>query len=71
MSDSLHPQRLSQMLAGIFGLIFTLVAWDLASDYAEGVDLLHVAIESLELALSAAAMLWVVLRTVREQVCSI
>ncbi len=71
MSDSFHPQRLSLMLAGIFGLIFTLVAWDLASDYAKGVDLLHVAIESLVLALSGSAMLWLVLRTVREQVRSI
>ena len=67
MSDSTHPQRLSLMLAGIFGLIFTLVAWDLASDYSEGVDLLHLAIESLVLALSGAAMLWLVMRTVRQR----
>ena len=67
MSDSSNRQRLPLMLAGIFGLIFGLVAWDLASDYSEGVDPLHVAIESLVLALSGAAMLWLVLSTVRQR----
>ncbi|MFN2328334.1 MAG: helix-turn-helix transcriptional regulator [Chromatocurvus sp.] len=55
------------MLVGIFGLIFGLVAWDLASDYSKGVDLLHLTIESLLLALSGTAMLWLVLRTVRQR----
>ena len=67
MSDFSNRQRLLLTLAGIFGLIFGLVAWDLASDYSEGVDPLHVAIESLVLALSGAAMLWLVLRTVRQR----
>ena len=67
MSHFPHWQRLSLMLAGIFGLIFGLVAWDLVSDYSEGVDTLHVAIESLVLALSGAAMLWLVLRTMRQR----
>lgn len=67
MSDSSRQQRLPLMLAGIFGLIFALVAWDLGSDYSEGVDAVHVAIESLVLALSGAAMLWLVLRTVRQR----
>ncbi|MEX0828570.1 MAG: helix-turn-helix transcriptional regulator [Haliea sp.] len=67
MFDSSHRQRLPLMLAGIFGLIFGLVAWDLASDYSEGVDPLHVAIESLVLALSGTAMLWFVLRTLRQR----
>ncbi len=67
VSHSPHPQQLPLMLAGIFGLIFGLVAWDLASDYSKGVDLLHLAIESLLLALSGTAMLWLVLRTVRQR----
>jgi len=67
MRDSSNRQRLPLMLAGIFGLIFGLVAWDLASDYSEGVGTVHVAIESLVLALSGTAMLWLVLRTVRQR----
>ena len=67
MRNSYLPRRLSLMLAGVFGLIFGLVAWDLASDYSEGVNPLHVAIESLVLALSGTAMLWLVLRTVRQR----
>lgn len=67
MRNSSPQQRLPLMLAGIFGLIFGLVAWDLASDYSGGVDALHVAIESLVLALSGTAMLWLVLRTVRQR----
>ena len=66
MSDSSNRQRLPLMLAGIFGLIFGLVAWDLASDYSGGIDPLHLAIESLVLVLSGTAMLWLVLRTVRQ-----
>lgn len=67
MSDPRHAQRLPMMLAGIFGLIFALVAWDLGSDYSEGVDAAHVVIESMVLGLSGAAMLWLVLRTVRQR----
>lgn len=67
MSDPTRMQRLPMMLAGIFGLIFALVAWDLGSDYSEGVDAAHVIIESLVLGLSGTAMLWLVVRTVRQR----
>jgi len=47
----------SILLALVFVLIFVLVAWDLSSDYAEGVTRLHVALESAVLAISGGAAL--------------
>jgi len=49
--------RTSLALAVVFGLIFVLVAWDLLSDYGEGVNRLHVLIESAVLLISGGAML--------------
>jgi len=49
--------RSSLALAVVFGLIFVLVAWDLLSDYGEGVNRLHVLIESAVLLISGGAML--------------
>ncbi len=56
----------SWLLAAAFALIFVLVAWDLGSDYAEGVDWLHVAIEALVLAVSGAAVVALVARQIRQ-----
>jgi len=51
------PMHSAVVLAALFALIFTLVGWDLASDYREGVTALHVMIESLVLVISGGAML--------------
>lgn len=67
MTRKNDPQRLWLLLAAAFGLIFLLVSWDLGSDYSEGVDMLHVAIESLVLAVSGLAMLGLLVRTVRQR----
>lgn len=56
MSDSREKQRLPALLAGAFGLIFLLVAWDLFSDWSGGVDAAHVAVETLVLGISGIAM---------------
>jgi len=52
-----RSSRPSMVLAAVFGLIFVLVGWDLLSDYGEGVNRLHVLIESAVLVISGAARL--------------
>lgn len=55
------------LLAAAFGAIFVLVALDLSSDYAEGVDTLHVVIEAVVLAISGPAFLALLVRQIRQQ----
>jgi DNA-binding NarL/FixJ family response regulator len=59
--------RASLALAAVFGLIFVLVGWDLMSDYGEGVDRLHVLIESAVLAISGSAMLALLTQLLRHR----
>jgi len=50
-------------LAGLMvasGVIALLIGWDLLSDYAEGVDLIHILVESLVLVISAGLFVAVV-----------
>lgn len=61
------PPATLVFLAATFGAIFALVAWDLASDYREGVNVAHVVIESLVLAISGIAMIWLLRQFVRHR----
>jgi DNA-binding CsgD family transcriptional regulator len=53
-------------LAGAFALIFVLMAWDLSSDYSDGVDWLHVAIEAVVLIVSGSAVVILAARQIRQ-----
>lgn len=48
-----------------FGAIALLIGWDLLSDYAEGVDLVHMAVELTLLVLAAGMFLYVVTQWIR------
>lgn len=56
--DSTPPRALAWLLVPL-GAIAVLIGWDLLSDYGEGVDPLHVAIESLVLVLAGATFAFV------------
>lgn len=56
------------LLIGVFSLIFALVGWDLLADRAEGVDLLHVAIEGLVLLVSGGAAFALIVQLRRQAV---
>lgn len=62
-----RSNRASLALATVFGLIFVLVAWDLLSDYGEGVNRLHVLIESAVLVISGGAMIVLLSQLLRQR----
>ncbi len=62
-----RSSRPSMVLAAVFGLIFVLVGWDLLSDYGEGVNRLHVLIESAVLVISGAAMIVLLTQLLRHR----
>ena len=54
------------LLAAAFALIFVLMAWDLSSDYADGVDRLHLAVEAVVLIVSGLGVVILAARQIRQ-----
>jgi len=55
------------LLAAVFSLIAVLVGWDLFSDYASGVDVWHVLVESLVLLVATVSAVTLVARYWRQR----
>jgi DNA-binding CsgD family transcriptional regulator len=43
--ENMDNQRLIKIAMGLYGVIFTLIAWDLVGDYGDGIDWGHIMIE--------------------------
>lgn len=56
MSDDASEEGFPGLAIGLYGLIFVLIAVDVAGDYAEGADLAHLAVEALVMLGSAAGV---------------
>ena len=55
----------SALLLVTFGVIAVLIGWDLLSDYAEGVEPLHVVVELVMLLMAAAMFAYVLTQVLR------
>ena len=72
MSDDLREGRARIVIVALFGLIAALIAWDLVTDYQEGVDSRHLAVELVVLILAASGvvLLWKRVGSARAQLAT-
>ena len=64
-NDAPAPALPSGLLLGVLGAIAALIAWDLSSDYGDGVGWLHLALELAVLALAAGLFALILIQRLR------
>jgi DNA-binding CsgD family transcriptional regulator len=54
--EELDNQRLIKIAMGLYGVIFTLITWDVVSDYGDGIEWSHLILELLVLTIAVVGL---------------